>query len=230
MPAGRPEASGRRQDRRPRRRSRRPESVSFAGREGLRYPARSLPLAFMLRVARHCVIFLEEQRSNGASRRISKIRERLRMNSSQCSIARARGTRADGMSSFRIFPHGEASAIVAARCQSTTRGGCCHERIGRFGRIEALYREDPARGPSALVRRIACRAEMTEAADIAKGPRGPHGRPMMAPIDVDGAPPISGGDALGSSTVVDNVGAGMKKGGEARRECDEGASHPRGGR
>ena len=61
LPAG-VEASGRSADRDDR------KILRLAGREGLRYPARSLPLDGMIEPSRHYEIFLEERRPGGTSR------------------------------------------------------------------------------------------------------------------------------------------------------------------
>ena len=62
LPAG-VEASGRSADGDDR------KILRLAGREGLRYPARSLPLDSMIEPSRHSEIFLEERRPGGTSRK-----------------------------------------------------------------------------------------------------------------------------------------------------------------
>ena len=102
LPAG-VEASGRSADGDDR------KILRFAGREGLRYPARSLPLDIMIEPSRHYEIFLEKRRPGR------------------------------GMSSFRLFPCGEASTIVVAWIAAAER----FATIGEIGVMNASMKVEP---------------------------------------------------------------------------------------
>ena len=113
-PAARPEASCRRQGRRPRRRSRRSENPRGCWRRGASNPTRSLRLGLMRRLPGILRFFSKSNAPTERARINSKIPERLRPISSAGDSSASLEREPEGMSSFRIFPRGETSIIVAS--------------------------------------------------------------------------------------------------------------------